>query len=246
MLTLTLQSAAPQSSASWLRYGIGVAAVAAALLFRYGVRDSLGLKVPFLQFYPAILVAAWYGGLGPGVLATVMSALAAVYLFLPPAGLAVGDAADQVSLAVFAGTGMAIAWLNHRLQKAEASQRTAAATATARAERLDAILNTTVDGIIVIDAKGTIEAFNRGAQELFGYPEAEVVGRNVSMLMPSPHHEEHDQYLARYLATGAAKIIGVGREVPGGSATAACSRCISRSAKCGSEASASSRACCTI
>ena len=126
-----------------------------------------------------------------------------------------GDAADQVSLAVFVGTGMAIAWLNHRLQKAEASQRTAAATAIARAERLDAILNTTVDGIIVIDAKGTIEAFNRGAQELFGYPEAEVVGRNVSMLMPSPHHEEHDQYLARYLATGAAKIIGVGREVPG-------------------------------
>ena len=93
---------------------------------------------------------------------------------------------------MFAGTGMAIAWLNHRLQKAEASQRTTAATATARAERLDAILNTTVDGIIVIDAQGTIEAFNRGAQELFGYPEAEVVGRNVSMLMPSPHHEEHD------------------------------------------------------
>ena len=121
----------------------------------------------------------------------------------------------RLSLAVFVGTGMVIAWLNHRLQMAEASQRTAAATATARAERLDAILNTTVDGIIVIDAQGRIEAFNRGAEALFGYPEAEVVGRNVSMLMPSPHHEEHDGIWRGISRPATAKIIGVGREVTG-------------------------------
>jgi PAS domain S-box-containing protein len=69
------------------------------------------------------------------------------------------------------------------------------------------------DGIIVIDAKGTIEAFNRGAQELFGYPEWEVIGHNVSMLMPSPHRENHHEYVARYLTTGEARIIGIGREV---------------------------------
>jgi two-component system, LuxR family, sensor kinase FixL len=199
---------------AWSAYGAALAAVAVGLLFRYSVRDSLGVTVPYLQFYPAIIFSASYG-LWPGVFATALSALSAMYFFLPPSGFAVNERADLLSLGVFVATGLVIVWLNERLRLAQEAQRRTAELATVRAERLDAILNTTVDGIVVIDARGIIESFNRGAQALFGYPESEVIGRNVSLLMPSPHHEEHDQYLERYLTTGEARIIGVGREVTG-------------------------------
>lgn len=79
--------------------------------------------------------------------------------------------------------------------------------------RWRAIVDSAVDGIIVINGRGEIEAFNRAAERMFGYLEKDVRGRNVKMLMPPPYHEEHDGYIHHYLETGEQKIIGIGREV---------------------------------
>lgn len=82
-------------------------------------------------------------------------------------------------------------------------------------QRLRAILNTVVDAIITIDRKGTIVGLNPAAERMFGYATQEMVGRNVSMLMPAPFADEHDRFLDHYHRTGKARIIGIGREALG-------------------------------
>ena len=73
------------------------------------------------------------------------------------------------------------------------------------------ILATVPDAMIVIDDHGTVLSFSSAAETMFGYAEREVVGKNVKMLMPAPDRERHDSYMARYMETGEARIIGIGR-----------------------------------
>ena len=80
-------------------------------------------------------------------------------------------------------------------------------------ERMRAVLQTAVEGIVTIDERGIIESVNPAMQKIFGYTAAEMLGKNVSMLMPPPYREEHDGYIANYQRTGKARIIGIGREV---------------------------------
>lgn len=83
------------------------------------------------------------------------------------------------------------------------------------AARLKGIVDTAVDGIITINERGIVETMNPAAERIFGYGIDEVVGRNISMLMPEPYQSEHDGYLERYRRTGERRIIGIGREVRG-------------------------------
>lgn len=81
--------------------------------------------------------------------------------------------------------------------------------------RLKAILNTVVDAILTIDERGLIETVNPATERIFGYAAAEMIGRNVSCLMPEPYRSGHDGYLKRFLDTRVPKVIGIGREVVG-------------------------------
>jgi PAS domain S-box-containing protein len=83
------------------------------------------------------------------------------------------------------------------------------------ASRLQAIIETAVDGIIAISDRGLIESVNPATCKIFGYEVEEMLGQNVSMLMPQPHKHNHDGYINNYTTSGERKIIGIGREVPG-------------------------------
>ena len=80
---------------------------------------------------------------------------------------------------------------------------------------LKSVMDTVVDGILTIDESGTVITANPAIEATFGYPPGELIGKNVKILMPTPYHEEHDQYLTNFLDTGIKKIIGIGREVTG-------------------------------
>lgn len=84
---------------------------------------------------------------------------------------------------------------------------------SASSTEFDAVMAAAVDGIVVIEASGEIASFSRSAERMFGYSAAEVVGKPVTMLMPEPYASAHAQYVDRYLASGTAHVIGIGREV---------------------------------
>lgn len=84
-----------------------------------------------------------------------------------------------------------------------------------RKQLLNAIIENAIDGIITIDDKGIIEHINPAALKLFGFSKEEMIGNNISMLIPQPDRDKHDGYIENYNRTGQKKIIGIGREVMG-------------------------------
>jgi len=95
--------------------------------------------------------------------------------------------------------------------KDRTSANDAALEAFGGTEDLHALIDTVPDAMVVIDTTGNILSFSNGAQQMFGYAEADVLGENVSLLMPSPDRERHDGYISHYLETNERRIIGIGR-----------------------------------
>ena len=139
--------------------------------------------------------------------------LAAIGTLLTAVGYAYSVAdVDTATMLINVGLKAAVLWVTAFLVlRYRASSR----CLEDREKRLRALVATAVDGVMIIDAAGTVQEYNPACERLFGYGADEVVGHNVKMLMPPPYQGEHDEYLRRYRATGVKRIIGIGREVEG-------------------------------
>ena len=159
------------------------------------------------------------GGWGAGLIATGLGL--ALHLYFTAEYLTVIDpksadfAVDLARAITFTSVGIAMAWFGERLREGWLHAVESDRDNAARAAHLTSILDTIPDAMIVIDERGIIQSFSTAAQRLFGYEPAEVIGKNIKMMMPSPYRENHDSYLARYLRTGERRIIGIGRVVVG-------------------------------
>lgn len=189
-------------------YVLAVIAVAAVFLLRLALASVLGGAALFILFVPAILVAAIAGGLGPGLLALALSVAGALLLAGTNGGF-------WVQFAAFAAVGPIIVWMGEMLHHARRTLDRTEAQLKAREAHLRSILDTVPDATVVIDEGGHITSFSAAAVRQFGYTEAELLGRNVSVLMPEPYRHEHDGYIRRYLSTGEKRIIGIDRVVVG-------------------------------
>ncbi len=192
-------------------YVFAVLCAGGAVSIRLALDPILGDRAVFLFFVPAVLAAAAFGGLVPGLVATGGSLVLGLGIqFRHP--FVAGFAVDA---ALFGLLGVAIAvggeWLvQSRRRTNEAAQRL-----TEREAHLQSILDTVPEAMIVIDERGMVQSFSTAAERLFGWTADEAIGQNVKILMPSPYQDAHDGYLHRYLTTGKRRIIGIGRVVVG-------------------------------
>lgn len=192
-------------------YALASVAVLIALLIRFALQDLLGQRDLFLLVLPAVLVASIAGGVRLGLYATLLSLGASLLL-----SAIQGDVADGIGVfVVFAAVGLTISWMGEVLRQTRMMHAETEARLTEREAHLRSILDTILDATVVIEKDGTITTFNAAAVRQFGYPEEEVIGKNVSLLMPEPYRHEHDGYLERYLRTGEKRIIGTDRVVVG-------------------------------
>ena len=205
----------PPQLARWISIPIAVALVLAATVIRLVLLQPLGMRAAYVTFYPAVILAALLGGLRGGLLATALSALIADYFWIDPIhSLGIRDPADWLGLAIFVLSGILISGITGAMRRAQ-DRAVAAAALRDSQSRMRGIVDTAVDGIITIDENGRIESVNPAALKLFGFTAAELLGQNVSILMPEPQRSGHNGYIERYKTTGQRQIIGSGREVVG-------------------------------
>jgi PAS domain S-box-containing protein len=188
-------------------YGLALLLVALAVFMRWLVGEYTGAQIPFITFYPAIIIAALIGGLWPGILATVLSSVAAWYLFIPSLLAWPGhrEIVELFLFAVISGMDVAIAVLLTKLIERLVLQQ----------RNIRILLESAPTGLVLVDDHGTIKLVNASAEKLFGYSRGELMGKAVEALVPQQHIPDHRKLRASYQEKPEVRLMGLGRNLSG-------------------------------
>lgn len=175
------------------------------------LQQFLQVSVTAIVFVPAVLAAAVFGGLGPGLFATA----AATPIILSLLQIRPSSTDPLTDLIIFLLVSVGVSWGGGELHAARSREGRTANNLARRSTELTTLLDTVLDAVVLIETTGRVRGFNPAAERQFGYAPEEVIGQNVSMLMPEPYRSKHDGYLEHYLRTGEKRIIGSDRVVVG-------------------------------
>jgi PAS domain S-box-containing protein len=171
-----------------LAYGLAIAAVGVVVGCRLALRGVLGDAAPLLPFIPAVLLAAWYGGLGPGLLATALSAAAAAFFLLPSHnGFRIDEASDVVRTTVFVGVGALLTWFCASLRRNTTERKRTQDAADSARRQLELVTSCMAapvtrcsrDFKYVWVSKACADWLGRSPEEINGRPIAEIIGRET-------------------------------------------------------------------
>lgn len=169
--------------------------------------DAVLGAAPFFTFYPAVLIATFLSGFGPGVGALVLGAAVACFLFLPvqPGWNFQPETASLAAFLVISGTMVAlIAWLNKALDHVLAHE-----------QNIRTLLDAAPSGVVVVNEAGEITFVNPMAERLFGYTHEELIGRSVDLLVPEPLRNKHSLLRSGYMKSARARAMGIGLDLQG-------------------------------
>lgn len=189
----------------WFRYGSAAAATAFVFVLLLLLRQYSEDRTFTVIYVPVVVFAAFVGGRWPAIFATVLC-LGISFFFLGQSLFT--NPENLIDISFFAVLGPILGFIGNRLLHELEDLRY-------RQAQLQSILDTVPEAMIVIDDHGIMRSFSATAERLFGWSSEEVVGKNVSVLMPTPYRQEHDGYLHRYRRTAERRIIGIGRIVVG-------------------------------
>jgi PAS domain S-box-containing protein len=161
----------------FIRYAVALLAVAACLEFRLLLNPFLGANVPFITFFFGVMVAAWYGGFGPGILAALVSTVVADHFFIAPVGSFSFNSSNVLALSLFVIEAIGISVLSEALHRAKQE-------AESGSLKMKHLLNSISDAFVAVDADWRYTVVNRRAADILGRPEEALLGRKVWDMFP--------------------------------------------------------------